>query len=79
MVWPVRSVLTKKAESAQDTITFILMQNTKTNVSQVKKEKSYGKRKNSTYILAMLPFAISYKKNIKSNIFCISTIIRGTI
>ena len=55
------------------------MQNTKTNVSQVKKEKSYGKRKNSTYILAMLPFAISYKKNIKSNIFCISTIIRGTI
>ena len=49
-------------ESAQDTITFISMQNTKTNVSQVKKEKSYGKRKNSTYILAMLPFAISYKK-----------------
>ena len=38
------------------------MQNTKTNVSQVKKETSYGKRKNSTYILAMLPFAISYKK-----------------
>ena len=66
-------------ESAQDTITFTLMRNTKTNVSQVKKETSYGKRKNSTYILAMLPFAISYKKNIKSNVFYISTIIRGTI
>ena len=52
-------------ESAQDTITFISMQNTKTNVSQVKKETSYGKRKNSTYILAMLPFAISYKKKYK--------------
>ena len=41
------------------------MQNTKTNVSQVKKETSYSKRKNSTYILAMLPFAISYKKKYK--------------
>ena len=38
------------------------MQNTKTNVSQVNKETFYGKRNNSTYILAMFPFAISYKK-----------------
>ena len=41
------------------------MQNKKTNVSQVKKETFYGKRNNSTYILAMLPFTISYKRKYK--------------
>ena len=51
-------------ESTQDT-NFYINAEQKTNVSQVKKETFYGKRNNSTYILAMLPFAISYKRKYK--------------